>query len=339
MSFHRNHWLLFSTIFFGFVAIGSVIAIAPAYWVQVQAGANQNVEPLTDQEQRGLGVYVSEGCVACHTQQVRPIEMDSTWGRPSAQRDYANLGGATQWWRPYAPAVLGSARIGPDLSNIGNRQPSEAWQYLHLYNPRSVVKDSIMPAHPWLFEVVQSPDEDATVVSVPDPYAPDEGKVVPTPEGEALVSYLLSLKQPKGASGAGTADGSEKASTAGKDDKAGETDTGAEGLPDGQSVYSQNCASCHQSSGQGVPGVFPSLAGNSVVTADNPQKHIETVLNGAEGRTIDGQTYPSPMPGFAGSLSNAEIAAIVNHERKSWGNDAPTVTEDDVARARDGGDE
>lgn len=339
MSFHRNHWLLFGTIFFGFIAIAIAIAIAPAYWVQVQTRANQDVEPLSEEEKRGLGVYVSEGCVACHTQQVRPIEMDSPWGRPSARRDYANLGGTTKWWRPYAPAVLGSARIGPDLSNIGNRQSSEAWQYLHLYNPRAVVGDSIMPAYPWLFEVTDNPDEDATVVSVPEPYGPDEGKVVSTPRGEALVSYLLSLKQPREGSAGGSADAPEQGGETAREDSSDETDGGADDLPDGKPLYSQHCASCHQDSGQGVPGTFPGLVGNGTVTADDPGKHIRTVLDGAQGRTIDGQTYPSPMPGFADQLSNDEIAAIVNHERTSWGNDAPTVTGDDVARIRNEGGE
>ena len=60
---------------------------------------------------------------------------------------------AGQMWQPYAPAVLGSERTGPDLSNVGARQASEVWQYLHLYNPRSVVEGSIMPAFPWLFDV------------------------------------------------------------------------------------------------------------------------------------------------------------------------------------------
>lgn len=339
MSFHRNHWLLFGTIFFGFIAIAIVIGIAPAYWVQVQTRANQDVEPLTEQEQRGLGVYVSEGCVACHTQQVRPIEMDSPWGRPSARRDYANLGDTTKWWRPYSPAVLGSARIGPDLSNVGNRQSSRVWQYLHLYNPRAVVGESIMPAYPWLFEVKQDPDAEATVVSVPDPYGPDEGKVVPTPRGEALVTYLLSLQQPREGSESGAGDEPEETSTAASDDGTGKTGDGAGDLPDGGALYSQHCASCHQDSGQGVPGTFPSLVDNATVTAEDPLKHVETVLDGAQGRTIDGQSYASPMPGFADQLSDAEIAAIVNHERTNWGNDAPTVTQSDVADARGGGGE
>jgi len=53
----------------------------------------------------------------------------------------------------------------------------------------------VMPAYPWLFDVVASAPEGATVVPVPAPYAPAEGVVVPNERGEALVAYLLSLKQ------------------------------------------------------------------------------------------------------------------------------------------------
>jgi cytochrome c oxidase cbb3-type subunit 2 len=66
---------------------------------------------------------------------------------------------------------------------------------MHLYNPRSVVKESIMPSFPWLFRVEKRPSKDATIVSLPEGFGPDSGKVVPTHKAEALVAYLLSLKQ------------------------------------------------------------------------------------------------------------------------------------------------
>lgn len=334
MSFHRNHWLLFGTIFFGFIAISIVIAIAPAYWVQVQTRARPDIEPLSQREQRGLEVYVSEGCVACHTQQVRPIAMDRVWGRPSAPRDYSNLGGGMDVWRPYTPAVLGSARIGPDLANIGNRQPSRTWQYIHLYNPRAVVGDSIMPAYPWLFRITPNPAEDATIVSVPQPYAPEQGEVVPTERGRALVAYLMSLQQSRQDNESGSASATDKTA----DQTANEPGKGQD-LPDGGALYSEVCASCHQDNGQGLPGNFPPLAGDPMVTASDPGQHIKTILDGAQGRTINGKTFPPAMPGFAQQLSDAEIAAIVNHERTSWGNDAPRVTAEDVAARRNSGEQ
>ena len=58
------------------------------------------------------------------------------------------------------PPVPGTQRTGPDLANVGNRQPSWMWNFMHLYNPRSMVPESIMPSFPWMFEVLsQSPQE------------------------------------------------------------------------------------------------------------------------------------------------------------------------------------
>jgi cytochrome c oxidase cbb3-type subunit 2 len=120
--------------------------------------------------------------------------MDAVWGRPSAPGDYAYVRAGGLWY-PYAPAVLGSERTGPDLSNVGARQASDVWQYLHLYNPRAVVAGSVMPAFPWLCENKAAADEGELVVPVPKPYAPEKMVVVPNSRGRALVAYLLALRQ------------------------------------------------------------------------------------------------------------------------------------------------
>lgn len=194
MNFHKNHWLLFGTIFFGYIFLTWIIAIAPALWVQDHTHPLPDAPPLTELQRQGLKVYISEGCTACHTQQVRPLNMDKVWGRPSAPGDYANIH-PLDALRPYAPAVLGSERTGPDLTNVGERKSSDVWQYIHLYNPRAVSAESIMPAFPWLFKVVKEPAPDDVIVPVPAAFAPKEGKVVVGPRAKALVAYLLSLKQ------------------------------------------------------------------------------------------------------------------------------------------------
>lgn len=102
----------------------------------------------------------------------------------------------------------------------------------------------------------------------------------------------------------------------------------------GEQVYGNNCSSCHQPDGSGLPGVFPPLTGNSVVLADNPEQHILAVLNGVADKTIDGVHYASPMPGFGEILDDEQVAAVVNHERTHWGNSAATVTAADIARLR-----
>ena len=152
LDFGRNHWLLFGVSFFGFIALAYLVGIGPAIWVQQHSQPLPGAVAPSAIEKAGLEIYIAEGCVYCHTQQVRPLKMDAIWGRPSAPGDYAYVRPSSVW-QPYAPAILGSERTGPDLSNVGARQASEVWQYMHLYNPRSVVPDSVMPAFPWLFEV------------------------------------------------------------------------------------------------------------------------------------------------------------------------------------------
>lgn len=101
----------------------------------------------------------------------------------------------------------------------------------------------------------------------------------------------------------------------------------------GPQLYTANCSTCHGASGAGVPGAFPALAADPVVTAKDPKVQIGIVLHGLHGKTIVGQAYSSQMPAFP-QLSNNDIAAIIDHERTSWGNNAPTINPDDVKRAR-----
>jgi cytochrome c oxidase cbb3-type subunit 2 len=105
------------------------------------------------------------------------------WGRASVPADYAY---------DY-PHLLGVSRTGPDLFNIGARQPSVDWHLTHLYQPRSVTPGSVMPAYPFLFKVVKHPTPGDKVVTLPPQYVPVEGKVVATQQALDLVAYLTSL--------------------------------------------------------------------------------------------------------------------------------------------------
>ncbi len=102
----------------------------------------------------------------------------------------------------------------------------------------------------------------------------------------------------------------------------------------GAQVYGNTCSSCHQPSGAGLAGVFPPLVGNPATLDPDPTDHINAIVHGLSGKVIDGVAYPGPMPPFGAILSDAEVAAVVNHERTQWGNDAPLVTANDVARLR-----
>src|SRR5258708_40045724 len=127
------------------------------------------VVPLTALQAEGREVYVANGCSYCHTQQVRPLPQDKIFGRPSAPGDFAYQ----------TPELLGSERTGPDLTNAGVRQPSTVWQYIHLYNPRAVVPESIMPTVDLTFHVVDQPPPGATPAPPPKAYSPGPGSALP----------------------------------------------------------------------------------------------------------------------------------------------------------------
>jgi cytochrome c oxidase cbb3-type subunit 2 len=280
------------------------------------------VEPLTSLQARGRDVYVSSGCSYCHTQQVRPLTQDKIFGRPSAPGDFAYQ----------TPELLGSERTGPDLTSIGERQPSELWQYLHLYNPRAVVPQSIMPPFAWLFEVVDQAPPGVTPVPVPKSYAPAHGLVVPSPDAQALVAYLLALKQVKlpdssatpAAAGAAAApaNAASPAASSGYD------------AAKGQALFTATCSACHQASGEGLPGAFPALKGNAAVNDSDPTKHIHVVLHGLQGEAVGGVVYASPMPPFGATLSDADVANIIDYERSSWGNHGAPISAEQVAAQR-----
>lgn len=319
LDFHKNHRLLFGVVVLGFMGLSYIVAVGPAISVQRNTRPLAGSRALSELEREGLEVYLAEGCAYCHTQQVRPLAQDTLrYGRASVPGDFARLA-PTDVWRQ-TPRILGSERTGPDLTSIGTRQPSDVWQYIHLYQPRSVTAGSIMPAFPWLFEVKEAADSTDTVVPLPPTVAPRQGVVVARREAKALVAYLLSLRQVPLA--------------AGQPAPSSATATGDAGAR----VYETRCSSCHQPTGQGLTGAFPPLARDPVVLASDPARHVEIVLFGVSGQVIGGVTYASPMPAWATLLSDEEVAAVINHERSSWGNSAPPVTSEFVAaiRARGG---
>lgn len=284
------------------------------------------VMPLTPIEAEGRDVYVANGCSYCHTQQVRPLAQDKVFGRPSTPGDFAYQ----------TPELLGSERTGPDLANIGARQPSAVWQYIHLYNPRAVVPESIMPSFEWMFDVVDKAPDGVTPVPLPKAHAPAHGLVVPGPQAMALLAYLLSLKQTPLPSAAGAPNtGTGKSAVAAATPPAAPAPAaGGYDAAKGEQLFTDNCSACHQTTGAGVPGTFPPLKGNTVVNDDAASKHMHVVLFGLEGATVDGTKYESPMPEFGSMLSDDDIANIIDYERSAWGNHGKPVTAKDVAAVR-----
>lgn len=220
--------------------------------------------PRTGSANRGLDVYRRNGCVSCHTQQVRQKNyrfslVADDWGTNTAQISKAlssladgqfqegsplpstpfpiqedlplveanriagkwlDKGAAVRrvnhpvdadirrgWGfrrtvaRDYLldqPTMLGSLRIGPDLSNIGNRRPDSNWHLLHLFQPRKVVKNSIMPSYPYLFEKrdLRGDGGDANALRHEGKLVTDDQgrQIIPKPEARDLAAYLVSLR-------------------------------------------------------------------------------------------------------------------------------------------------
>jgi len=184
-----------SVLFIGSLAAILMSFVALSVFPSVQLMEIEPTEGRIDYnfaESQGRQVYIREGCIYCHTQQVRPdgfgTDIERGWGtRGSEPGDYAYD----------FPHLLGTMRTGPDLADIGQRQPSRDWHLSHFYNPRSVSNGSLMPSFPYLFEVKDEAEVLASdvTVNVPDEYAPDEGVIVAKEDVLNLYAYLMTLKQ------------------------------------------------------------------------------------------------------------------------------------------------
>jgi cytochrome c oxidase cbb3-type subunit 2 len=189
--------LLFAGIFITFLSAWLGLVAAP----MIQFGA---LKPHVDEEtndvfppprsglaEEGRKVYVKNGCIYCHSQQIRPEHAGSDlargWGsRRSVPRDYIND----------KPHLLGSMRTGPDLTNAGKRLSNREWHHKHLFAPQAQYQYSIMPSFSFLYEVRKikgEPSPEALVFKPSEVKIPEGHEIVPTYEAKALVEYLLSL--------------------------------------------------------------------------------------------------------------------------------------------------
>ena len=78
----------------------------------------------------------------------------------------------------------------------------------------------------------------------------------------------------------------------------------------GKGIYEVNCVACHQTSGQGITGIFPALAGSDIVM-NNKDRNIEILMEGVQGAAMNSFSY----------LSEVELAAVITYTRQSWGNE------------------
>jgi len=174
------------------VTFGGLAQITPLFVQAHTVAPAPGVKPYEALRLAGRDIYVREGCYLCHSQMIRALRAETQrYGAQSAASE-------SVYDRPFQ---WGSKRTGPDLARIGGKY-SDAWQRLHLANPRAFVPESNMPAYRWLEPVkVDGKDIEAkmrALRALGDPYSDgDIAAAAQAVEGkselDALVAYLQGL--------------------------------------------------------------------------------------------------------------------------------------------------
>jgi mono/diheme cytochrome c family protein len=263
-----------------FVLSVAWLGVWPARQLAEQARLTGPATPLvrTESEARGRAIYAREGCAYCHTQQIR-----------ATNPDVARFGATTMAWETRAdiPHVMGTRRIGPDLSRVSETRP-EDWQLTHLYAPRSVVPLSVMPAYPYLF---------------------DGGPDAPTQAARDLVAYLETLGRARRLA---APEGDETLNVhPAKTRRSGavpELSVDSDAAL-GAELYADHCAACHgregAGDGPGAAGLRPRPA-NLMLHQYRASRLGEALWNGVAGTS---------MPAWR-DRSIADLSAIAAHVQR-----------------------
>ena len=170
------------------IGFATIVLVVLPYVQLKEIPAPEGLKPYTEDQALGRKVYIANGCIYCHTQQPRDANLGPDgkrgWGRPSVPADYVYD----------QPHLLGTMRTGPDLFNIGARQPSSDWHLGHLYQPRAYTPGSTMPAFPFLFiERKGAVKAGEVVVTLPPAFAKPGVTIVATRDALNLVEYLKGM--------------------------------------------------------------------------------------------------------------------------------------------------
>ncbi len=174
------------------VSVGGIVEIVPLMFSAEATEPAEGIEPYSPLRLAGRDVYVREGCYNCHSQMVRPFRSETERYGPYT------TAGETVYDRPFQ---FGSKRTGPDLARVGGRY-SDAWQRLHLEDPRALVPESNMPGYPWLNANMVDPElvtaKLKTLQLLGDPYTDEQiasaaAEVEGKTEMDAIVAYLQGL--------------------------------------------------------------------------------------------------------------------------------------------------
>ncbi|NIC04660.1 cytochrome-c oxidase, cbb3-type subunit II [Billgrantia bachuensis] len=174
------------------ISFGGLAEIVPLFFQKQTTEPVDGLRPLSALELEGRDIYRREGCVGCHSQMIRPFRAETE------RYGHYSVAGESVYEHNF---LWGSKRTGPDLARVGGRY-SDDWHRAHMYNPRDVVPESVMPAYPWLFENTldgeDTPRKMEVLRSLGVPYTDEdiEGatrEVRGQQEITALVAYLQQL--------------------------------------------------------------------------------------------------------------------------------------------------
>ena len=174
------------------ILFAGLVQIVPLFFQHSTTTAAPGVKPYGALEVIGRDLYIREGCVGCHSQQVRMLRAEVQRYGPYS------VAGESVFDHPF---LWGSKRTGPDLARVGGRY-SDEWHRIHLRNPRDVVPESNMPNYPWLaqntVEGMNVRDRMRALRTLGVPYTDEQIEAAPEAlvgktEEDAMVAYLQSL--------------------------------------------------------------------------------------------------------------------------------------------------
>lgn len=285
---------------------------------QTRAMSPERVVALTASEERGRVIYSREGCAYCHTQQVRLVDAD-----------IARFGAPTLAWetRFDYPHLWGTRRIGPDLARATATRPDD-WHFTHLFSPRAVVRDSVMPAYPALFDGSPTRPRQAARDLVAYLDSLGRARELAGPEGEARARTACNCEDDEMAAMAFHAAAVNASPARTRRDADRPKLPGTVDLARGRAGYEANCASCHGLDGLGDGAGAASLRPRPASLAEHEYSRArlaEALWNGVPGTSMQGwRDHP-----LADLASIAEVVRRLSRVR----DDAP-VSPDVLAAGR-----
>ncbi|MEO8677583.1 MAG: cbb3-type cytochrome c oxidase subunit II [Vicinamibacterales bacterium] len=239
----RMSYLVASVAGVGFFVMSvALLGVWPKRVLEAETRAMAPEHPLglSVSELRGRAIYGREGCGYCHTQQIRYLHADM-----------ARFGAPTLAWetRLDYPHLWGTRRIGPDLSREAQTRSAD-WHFAHLFSPRAIVPESVMPAYKGLFEgAATEPRQEARdLVAYLDSLG--HAREIAGPEGEARARAGCECGDDEMAQMAFAGPVNAHPARARRGDAAPALPATVN-LAAGQVLYADHCATCHGASGAG----------------------------------------------------------------------------------------